>query len=142
MWKRCRPPIFMLLICSAFPVPSTAAAADAPPAAAPTQSYLAAIGRPVALPALRRVTVAVVEAGVDGKHPDLAGRIVGARRFGGSDPLFPASPHGTAVAGLIAAIDGNQQGIDGIAPNARLLVAGTSFEALSIAHAIRWAADR
>ena len=97
---------------------------------------------PGSAPSLRRVIVAVVEAGVDGKHPDLARRIVGAHRFGGSDPLFPTSPHGTAVAGLIAAIDGNKQGIDGIAPNARLLVAGTSFDALSIAHAIRWAVDR
>ena len=132
----------MLVICSAFPAASPAVAADAPTGAAPTQPYLAAIGRPAALPPLRRVIVAVVEAGVDGKHPDLARRIVGAQRFDRSDPLFPASPHGTAVAGLIAAIDGNNQGIDGIAPNARLLVAGTSFDALSISHAIRWAADR
>ena len=142
MWKRRRPRIFMLAICSAFPAASAAVAAGTPAGAAPTQPYLAAIGRPASLPPLRRVIVAVVEAGVDGKHPDLAGRIVGARRFGGGDPLFPTSPHGTAVAGLIAAIDGNKQGIDGIAPNARLLVAGTSFDALSIAQAIRWAADR
>ena len=132
----------MLAICSAFLAASPAVAADAPTGASPTQPYLAAIGRPATFPSLRRVTVAVVEAGVDGKHPDLAGRIVGARRFGGGDPLFPASPHGTAVAGLISAIDGNRRGIDGIAPNARLLVAGTSFDALSIARAIRWAADR
>jgi subtilisin family serine protease len=142
MWKRCRPRILMLAICSAFPAASPAVAADAPAGAVPPQPYLSAIGRPTSLPSLRRVTVAVVEAGVDGNHPDLAGRIVGARRFSGSNPLFPASPHGTAVAGLIAAIDGNKRGIDGIAPNARLLVAGTSFDALSIAHAIRWAADR
>ncbi len=133
MWKRCRPRIFMLAICSAFPARLRPSLPTRRPALAPTQPYLAAIGRPAALPSLRRVTVAVVEAGVDGNHPDLAGRIVGARRFGGGDPLFPASPHGTAVAGLIAAIDGNGQGIDGIAPNARLLVAGTSFDPLSIA---------
>ena len=142
MWKRRRLRIFMLAICSAFPAASPAVAADPPTGVSPTQAYLAAIGRPATFPSLRRVIVAVVEAGVDGKHPDLAGRIVGARRFGGGDPLFPASPHGTAVAGLIAAIDGNKQGIEGIAPNARLLVAGTSFDAFSIASAIRWAADR
>ena len=142
MRKRCRPGIFMLAICSVFLTASQAVAADTPTGASPTQPYLAAIGRPATLPSLRRVTVAVVEAGVDGNHPDLAGRIVGARRFGGGDPLFPTSPHGTAVAGLIAAIDGNNRGIDGIAPNARLLVAGTSFDALSIARAIRWAVDR
>jgi hypothetical protein len=60
----------------------------------------------------------------------------------------PNSPHATAVAGLIGAIDGNGQGIDGIAPNAMLLVANvsgesqTSFDHHAIARAIRWAADR
>src|SRR6476646_8782529 len=107
MRKLCRPRIFILAICSAFAAASPAVATSATAGAAPTQPYLAAIGRPAALPSLRRVTVAVVEAGVDGNHPDLAGRIVGARRFGGGDPLFPTSPHGTAVTGLIAAIAGN-----------------------------------
>ncbi len=57
--------------------------------------------------------VAIVDTGVDGEHPDLAGRIVGGRSFGSGKPLYPESPHGTAVAELIGAIDGNGQGIDG-----------------------------
>src|SRR4051794_5521460 len=114
----------------------------------PAQPYLAQISRPGSVPPLRPVRVAIVDTAVDGEHPDLAGRIVGARAFGGGDPRYPASPHGTAVAGLIAAIDGNDVGIDGIAPNARLLVAAVGgddlqhFDPSSIARAIRWSADR
>ena len=114
----------------------------------PAQPYLAAIGRPSTMPPLEQVRVAIVDTGVDGRHPDLTGRIVAARTFGGGDPLYPASPHGTAVAGLIGAIDDNPEGIDGIAPNARLLVADVAhrdsqtFDPNSIATAIRWAADR
>jgi subtilisin family serine protease len=130
-----------------------AASAPAPHAARSVatlpQPYLATIGRPSTLPSLAPVKVAIVDTGVDGEHPDLAGRIVGARSFGSGKPLYPESPHGTAVAGLIGAIDGNGQGIDGIAPNARLLVASvgggdspSSFDADSIVRAIRWAADR
>ena len=106
MWKRSRPRIFMLAICSAFPAASPAVADERRPAR-PNAAVLGGDRAPAAFPMLRRVTVAVVEAGVDGNHPDLAGRIEGAGRFGGGDPLFPTSPHGTAVAGLIAAIDGN-----------------------------------
>jgi Subtilase family len=73
----------------------------------PAQPYLAQIGRPPLVPPLRPVKVAIVDTAVDAEHPDLAGRIVAARAFGGGDPRYPASPHGTAVAGLIGAIDGN-----------------------------------
>src|SRR5213592_360786 len=68
----------------------------------PAQPYLAQIGRPQAVPPLRPVRVAIVDTAVDGEHPDLAGRIVAARAFAGGDPRYPASPHGTTVAGLIA----------------------------------------
>ncbi len=133
-----------VLFAASAPTPHTARAVAALP-----QPYLATIGRPSALPSLAPVRVAIVDTGVDGDHPDLAGRIVGARGFGSGKPLYPESPHGTAVAGLIGAIDGNGQGIDGIAPNARLLVASvggadssSSFEPSSITRAIRWAADQ
>jgi subtilisin family serine protease len=130
-----------------------AASAPAPHAARGVatlpQPYLATIGRPPTLPSLAPVKVAIVDTGVDGEHPDLAGRIVGARSFVSGKPLYPESPHGTAVAGLIGAIDDNGEGIDGIAPNARLLVASvgggdspSSFDPDSIVHAIRWAAVR
>ena len=57
-----------------------ASAVDAATSAVPPQPYLSTIGRPALLPPLRNVTVAVVDTGVDGDHPDLAGRIVASRR--------------------------------------------------------------
>ncbi|HWG11377.1 MAG TPA: S8 family serine peptidase [Rhodanobacteraceae bacterium] len=68
----------------------------------------------------RGVTVAEVDSGVDASHPDLRGRISQSRNFvDGSDA--PAERHGTAVAGIIAAVAGNGMGIAGVAPQARLL---------------------
>src|SRR5580765_7959607 len=69
----------------------------------PAQPYLAQIGRPQTVPPLRPVRVAIVDTAVDGEHPDLAGRIVAARSFAGANPRYPATPHGTTVAGLVAA---------------------------------------
>lgn len=70
----------------------------------------------------RGVTVAVVDTGVDIGHPDLRGRIAGAADFvnqGGE--TFTSDVHGTAVAGVVAAGAGNEAGIVGVAPEARLL---------------------
>jgi subtilisin len=71
--------------------------------------------------ALAPVTVAVLDSGIDGSHPDLAGRIAGACAVeleGDRPVVHELSPtanndvfgHGTSVAGIIAAI----------APNARI----------------------
>ena len=68
------------------------------------------------------VTVAVVDTGADLHHPDLRGQVavhqdvVGA----GEGSAFEQDAHGTAVAGIIAAVPNNRQGIVGIAPDARL----------------------
>lgn len=78
----------------------------------------------------RDVTVAIVDTGADLAHPDLQGRVAAYR-----DLVQPASPrdpagqaeadlgadrHGTEVAGVIAAVANNGQGIVGMAPGARL----------------------
>jgi hypothetical protein len=67
------------------------------------------------------VVVAVIDTAVDGAHPDLAGHVLTQRDFVGSaHPPDATEPHGTEVAGLIAATANNQQGIVGVAPQARV----------------------
>ena len=86
------------------------------------QTYLGAIRVPALPSELEPVLVGVLDAGIDVEHPDLAGRIAATRSFVPARST-PQEAHGTATAGLIAAIPGNGIGIDGIAPNARLLFA-------------------
>lgn len=70
------------------------------------------------------VEVAVVDTGVDRRHPDLQGRIANGQDLVGAAGVstFEQERHGTEVSGIIAAAANNQQGIVGIAPNARLNV--------------------
>lgn len=61
------------------------------------------------------VLVAVIDSGVDGSHPELAGSIAGA--FDALASTAPPNKHGTAIAGLIAA----HGRLMGAAPAARIL---------------------
>ena len=69
------------------------------------------------------VIVAVVDGGVDRAHEDLGGVVIppssngGSRNFvAGCDPMdIPADDHGTHVAGIIGAVNGNDIGVNGIA---------------------------
>jgi subtilisin family serine protease len=67
------------------------------------------------------ITVALIDTPVDAAHPDLRGRILRTHSY-----LPPqahnGSRHGTAMAGLIAAVANNHLGIVGIAPQAQLEV--------------------
>jgi subtilisin family serine protease len=69
----------------------------------------------------RGVEVAIIDTGIDVRHPELAGRIALAQDF--VDPPAPqgGEQHGTAVAGIIAADAGNGIGIIGVAPDVKLL---------------------
>ena len=68
----------------------------------------------------RGVKVAVIDSGIEGRHPDLAGQLIVNRNFiAGRAPAFER--HGTGVAGIIAARADNGIGIAGVAPAARLL---------------------
>ncbi len=67
------------------------------------------------------VHVAIVDTGVAVRHPDLQGRVIAQRDLVDSPaPRFDADRHGTEVAGVIAAVGNNHQGIVGIAPMAGL----------------------
>ena len=69
------------------------------------------------------VRVAIVDTGVETAHPDLQGRVATTRNYVDADAqAFAADAHGTAVAGVIAAVANNGIGIAGIAPDVQLLV--------------------
>ncbi len=72
------------------------------------------------------IKVGLIDTGVDSTHPDLRDRISGSRSFvTGRSPMPPTAGsyrHGTAMAGLIAAVANNKVGIVGIAPLARIEV--------------------
>lgn len=68
------------------------------------------------------VRIAIIDTGVDYRHPDLRGRIIARRDFvvdDGGD--FTADRHGTEVAGVIAANADDGLGVLGVAPKSRLI---------------------
>lgn len=68
-----------------------------------------------------KVKVAVIDGGVDAKHPELKNKIVANKNA--MDPIKKGlpDPHGTHVAGIIAAEKGNGVGGFGIAPNSDIV---------------------
>ncbi|KUK41326.1 MAG: Peptidase S8 and S53 subtilisin kexin sedolisin, partial [Clostridia bacterium 62_21] len=68
------------------------------------------------------VVVAVLDSGVDYNHPDLAGRVAKGYDFVNSDgDPMDDNGHGTHVAGIIAAVTNNDEGIAGIAPGVKIM---------------------
>lgn len=68
-----------------------------------------------------RVKVAIIDTGVDARHPDLLGQVSTQRDYvaaGGAQVDAVPERHGTEVMGLIAAKVNNRQGIVGVAPGA------------------------
>jgi subtilisin family serine protease len=87
------------------------------------------------------VLIAIVDGGVDASHPELRGVI--ADTFDAVRAGNQPHPHGTAVAGAIAA----HGRLKGSAPAARILAAqafdrGTEGNGFTVAKAITWATDR
>ncbi|HEX3406203.1 MAG TPA: S8 family serine peptidase [Caulobacteraceae bacterium] len=94
----------------------------------------------------RGVRVAVIDSQIEQNHPDLVGQVVLSENFVSGRPAGPET-HGTAVAGIIAAIADNGIGIAGVAPGSRLLAlracwqgaAATLCDSLSLAKALDFA---
>jgi subtilisin family serine protease len=84
------------------------------------------------------VKVAIIDTGADTHHPDLHGNVAGAENFvDADDRQFQLDRHGTEMAGVIAAVANNREGIVGIAPAARLLVLKACWQARLDADAAR-----
>ncbi|MEV6681901.1 S8 family serine peptidase [Streptomyces erythrochromogenes] len=96
----------------------------------------------------RGVKVAVLDTGVDDKHPDLAGRIAQAKDFSNSGNTGDRFGHGTHVAATVGGTGGASGGaMRGVAPQADLLVgkvlndSGFGTEA-SVIEGMEWAAGQ
>jgi subtilisin family serine protease len=76
----------------------------------------------------RGVRIAVVDSGVDVRHPDLARQVELQENFV-DERATPPERHGTAVAGIVAAREGNGIGISGVAPDARLMALRACWQA-------------
>jgi Subtilase family len=84
------------------------------------------------------VKVALIDTGADTQHPDLRGNILVAANFvDGDDHQFRLDRHGTEMAGVIAAVANNHEGIVGVAPEARLLLFKACWQAQLDADAAR-----
>lgn len=101
----------------------------------------------------RGVKVAVIDSQVDRNHPDLAGQVGVSANFVAGKRETPEQ-HGTAVAGIIAAVAGNGVGIAGIAPRATLMAlracwqqgpaadSATVCDSFSLAKAVYFAVEK
>ena len=93
------------------------------------------------------VTVAILDTGVDGSHPDLKANMVpGWNMYDNNSNTSDVYGHGTKVAGTVAMVANNGAGSAGVAHGARIMpvrIAGTDGMASisTIAQGINWAAD-
>jgi thermitase len=91
-------------------------------------------------------TIAVLDCGIHGSHPDLAGRVVQEHNFTAAPTTDDVCNHGTHVAGILAADANDGMGGAGVAPAARLLNgkvlddSGSGFFS-DVASGVEWAAD-
>ena len=94
-------------------------------------------------------TVAVLDTGVDGSHPDLSGQLVpGWNTCSNNADTSDIYGHGTQVAGSVGALTNNSVGVASVAWNAKLMpirisndASGGTATASAIASGLTWAAD-
>lgn len=94
------------------------------------------------------VVVAVLDTGVDGAHPDLAGKLIaGWNVYNDNADTSDVHGHGTQVAGTVAAASNNALGVASVAWHCSIMpvritnLAGSATYS-SIASGLNWAADR
>lgn len=112
--------------------------------------HLAKVGAPAAwdYSVGKSVTIAIVDTGVNGAHPDLAANIVpGWNVFDGNNNTADVYGHGTAVAGVAAGVGNNLIGAAGLAWSSKIMpvrvaaLDGTATYS-NMAKGITWAADQ
>ncbi|PJN89253.1 S8 family peptidase [Bacillus sp. mrc49] len=70
----------------------------------------------------KEMIVAIIDDGIDRKHPDLTGKIVNAYdTVRNRKNILPEGQHGTHIAGIIAGSANNNIGGAGVAPNVKLM---------------------
>ncbi|MGC4804816.1 type VII secretion-associated serine protease mycosin [Micromonospora sp. DT233] len=127
-----------------------------PVAATPWPQRRYAPERLTALATGAGITVAVIDSGVDRRHPQLAGRVLDGADFldPGGDGGRDCAGHGTGVASVIVGEPRPDVAFRGLAPDARILPvrvseqqvvegreSGRTVGAAQFARAIRWAVD-
>jgi thermitase len=112
--------------------------------------HLAKVGAPSAwdYSVGKSVTIAILDTGVNGAHPDLAANIVpGWNVFDNNNNTADVYGHGTAVAGVAAGVGNNLIGAAGLAWQSRIMpvrvsaLDGTASYS-NMAKGITWAADQ
>jgi subtilisin family serine protease len=116
----------------------------------PDQWHLSKIQAPTAWDVAtgNGITVAILDSGVEGSHPDLAGSMVPGRNVVSNNTDTSAmSVHGTAVAGAIAATGNNSTGVASVVWNASIMPIRISnrtdgwAEGSDMVEGVLWAAD-
>jgi thermitase len=92
------------------------------------------------------ILIAIIDSGIDMKHPDLAAKIVGSVNYSTSSTDYDVKGHGTHVAGIAAAVTNNGIGVAGMGYNSSILNVkvlgdGGTGSYSAIAKGIIWAAD-
>lgn len=115
-----------------------------------SQWHLGKINAPVAWDTATgtNVIIAILDTGVNGAHPDLAGHMVqGFNFFDNTTNTSDVYGHGTLVAGAAAAIGNNTIGVSGVAWNSKIMpmrisdLSGNITYYSIVANALTWAAD-
>ncbi|MFP5362876.1 MAG: S8 family serine peptidase [Thermoleophilia bacterium] len=130
------------------PALSAPEASPGTPAGTPLAWWVARTGLPAAWDVTRgdAGVVAVIDTGVDGNHPDIAGKLAdgidndAVAANGG--PATDENGHGTHVSSLACGAGDNGFGVVGAGLNCRLLVIKTDLSDGSVARSIVQAADR
>ncbi|HEX8104396.1 MAG TPA: S8 family serine peptidase, partial [Solirubrobacteraceae bacterium] len=114
------------------------------------QPYLSTLRLPQAWdlqPSAADQRIAIIDSGIDADHPEFAGRLLPGRDIlEADDDPDDAYGHGTEVAGVAAAGTGDDRGIAGVAPGAKIIPVrvlddhGTGYDD-DVAAGITWAAD-